>query len=320
MNKVNNKTVDDFKKHDGYGKIDFIGKIGIFGGFSIVITILALIYLAVHGINYGIDFKGGTEIQVKFNGAVTIDQIRDSIKDMKLGETGVQTIGDGNEYVVRFQGEQGKTDKETNELLNASIARVKEKITTAFADKSPDFRRVDTVGPQVGGELKRSGLLAMFYCLLVILIYVAIRFDYNYSPGAVACLFHDAVITLAIYILVGKEVNIPIMAAILTLIGFSLNDTIVVFDRIRETEHKYRREGLAFIINKSINDMLSRTLITSGTVFVSSLCLYFFAGGVVSDIAFALCIGILFGTYSSIYVAAPTILIVDKLRSKPVAV
>lgn len=317
MNKVNNKMSDDFKKHEGYGKIDFIGKIGFFGGFSVIITVVALIYLAIHGINYGIDFKGGTEIQVKFNTPLSIEQVRDSIKDMSLGETGVQSLGDGSEYIVRFQGTQGKTDKETNELLNTAIASVKDKITSTFSDKAPDFRRVDTVGPQVGGELKRSGLLAMFYCLLVILIYVAIRFDYNYSPGAVACLFHDAVITLAIYVMVGKEVNIPIMAAILTLIGFSLNDTIVVFDRIRETEHKYRREGLAFIINKSINDMLSRTIITSGTVFVSSLCLFFFAGGVVSDIAFALCIGILFGTYSSIYVAAPTILLVDKLRAQP---
>lgn len=316
MNKINNNMNIDIKKHEGYGKFDFIGKVGLFGGVSLVLTIAALIYLAVHGINYGIDFKGGTEIQVKFTGGVSIDQVRESIDGMSLGEVGVQSIGDGNEFIIRFQGLQGKSDKETNEILNKSISAVKEKITASFGAQNPDFRRVDTVGPQVGGELKRSGLLAMFYCLLVILIYVAIRFDYNYSPGAVACLFHDAVITLAIYILVGKEVNIPIMAAILTLIGFSLNDTIVVFDRIRETEHKYRKEGFAFIINKSINDMLGRTLITSGTVFVSSLCLYIFAGGVVSDIALALCIGIFFGTYSSIYVAAPMILIVEKLRGK----
>lgn len=313
MNNVSNKMNSNGAD---YGKFDFVGKIGLFGGISLVLTIISLIYLAVHGINYGIDFKGGTEIQIKFAQPVTIDQIRDSVKGMDLGEYGVQSIGDSNEYVLRFQGQQGKTDKETNELLNKSIADVKEKISTTFSTQGPDIRRVDTVGPQVGGELKRNGLLAMFYCLLVILVYVAIRFDYNYSPGAVACLFHDAVITLAIYVFVGKEVNIPIMAAILTLIGFSLNDTIVVFDRIRETEHKYAKNGFGFIINKSINDMLSRTIITSGTVFISALCLYIFAGGVVSDIAFALCIGIIFGTYSSIYVAAPMILITEKLRSK----
>ena len=139
------------------------------------------------------------------------------------------------------------------------------------------------------------------------------RFDYKYAPGAVLCLAHDAIITLALFVAVGKEVNIPILAAILTLIGYSLNDTIVVFDRIRETEHMYRDRGIKFIINKSINDMFTRTLITSGTTFTSAMCLYLIAGGTVSDIAFAMCVGIFFGTYSSIYVAAPLIMLTEKL-------
>lgn len=302
---------------ESFGRFDFVANVGLFGGISIFLVVVSLIYLAVRGINYGIDFKGGTEIQVKFSQSVHIDEVRKSLENMKLGEVGVQAFGEGNEYIVRFQGEAGATDKETNDKLNTSIAEVKQKITTQFAAAQPDIRRVDTVGPQVGAELKRSGFLAVFYCLLVILIYVAIRFDYKYSPGAVACLFHDAVITLAIFILVGKEVNVPILAAILSLIGFSLNDTIVVFDRIRETEHTFRKKGSVFIINRAINDMLGRTLITSGTVFVSSLCLYLFAGGIVSDIAFAICIGIFFGTYSSIYVAAPTILLMEKLNLAP---
>lgn len=300
-----------------YGRYDFVGSVGIFGGISALLVVLSLIYLAVRGINYGIDFKGGTEMEVKFAQSVHIDEVRHSLEGMKLGEVGVQSFGDGNAYIIRFQGEAGATDKETNEKLNEAITSVKEKITTTFAAQKPDIQRVDTVGPQVGADLKRSGFLAVFYCLLVILIYVAIRFDYKYSPGAVACLFHDAVITMAIFILVGKEVNVPILAAILSLIGFSLNDTIVVFDRIRETEHDYKAKGSSFIINKSINDMLGRTIITSGTVFVTSLCLYIFAGGVVSDIAFAICIGIFFGTYSSIYVAAPSILLMEKLNISP---
>ena len=302
--------------HESFGKFDFVSKIGLFGGISLVLTIVSLIYLAVRGINYGIDFKGGTEMQVKFAQSVSIDEVRHSLDGMKLGEVGVQAFGEGNEFIIRFQGEKGADDKETNDLLNKSIADLKTKITTTFTAQGPDIRRVDTVGPQVGAELKRNGFLSVFYCLLVILIYVALRFDYKYSPGAVVCLFHDAVITLAIFILVGKEVNIPIMAAILTLIGFSLNDTIVVFDRIRETEHMYKKEGFSFVINKSINDMLGRTLITSGTVFVSALCLLIFANGVVADIAFAISIGILFGTYSSIYVAAPFILLMDKMMGK----
>ena len=299
---------------ESFGKFDFVGKVGLFGGISLALVIASLLYLAVRGINYGIDFKGGTEVQVKFSTPVTIDQVRESLQGMSLGEVSVQAFTEGNEFTIRFQGVRGNTDKETNDLLNKAITDLKTKITTTFAAQGPDFRRVDTVGPQVGAELKRNGFLSVFYCLLVILIYVAFRFDYKFSPGAVACLFHDAVITLAIFILVGKEVNIPILAAILTLIGFSLNDTIVVFDRIRETESHYRHKDYSFVINKSINDMLGRTLITSGTVFTSALCLFIFANGVVADIAFAICIGILFGTYSSIYVAAPMILLFDKMK------
>jgi preprotein translocase subunit SecF len=298
------------------GRFDFVGKVGLFGGISVALVVASLIYLAVRGISYGIDFKGGTEFQVKFDKSVTIDHVRKSVEDLHLGEVGVQSFGEGNEYIIRFQGKQGQTDKETNEILNADITKIKDVIAKDFANNSPEIRRVDTVGPQVGAELKRNGLLAVFYCLLVILIYVALRFDYKYAPGAVFCLFHDAVITLGIFVLVGKEVNVPIMAAILTLIGYSLNDTIVVFDRIRETEHHYHDRGYKFIINKAINDMFGRTLITSGTVFVSALCLYLFSGGTVSDIAFAICIGIIFGTYSSIYVAAPLVLFMDNLKAK----
>lgn len=302
------------------GRFDFVGKVGLFGGISVLLVVLSLIYLSVRGINYGIDFKGGTEIQVKFETQVNIDQVRTSLKNLNIGDIGVQSFGDISEFIIRFQGRSGATDKETNDMLNQDIAKIKDTINTTFADQKPEIRRVDSVGPQVGAELKRSGFLAVFYSLLVILIYIALRFDYKYSPGAVICLFHDAVITLAIFVMVGKEVNIPILAAILTLIGYSLNDTIVVFDRIRETEDTFKDKGYKFIINKAINDMFSRTLITSGTTFVSALCLYLFAGGTVSDIAFALAVGIAFGTYSSIYVAAPLILVMEKLKNiKPQA-
>ncbi len=295
------------------GKFDFVGKIGLFGGLSLLFVLVSIIYLVVHGVTYGIDFRGGTELQVKFGQKVEIADIRKTLETADLGEVGVQSIGEENEFVVRFQGRSGKNDKETNDILNSSISKLKEAIGTQLAQYQPEIRRVDTVGPQVGAELKRNGLLAVFYCLLVILIYVALRFDYKYAPGAVLCLAHDAIITLALFVAVGKEVNIPILAAVLTLIGYSLNDTIVVFDRIRETEHMYKDRGIRFIINKSINDMFTRTLITSGTTFTSALCLYFLAGGTISDIAFAMCVGIFFGTYSSIYVAAPLILLTEKL-------
>ncbi|HND85012.1 MAG TPA: protein translocase subunit SecF [Pseudobdellovibrionaceae bacterium] len=303
-------------KDKSYGKIDFVGKVGIFGGLSLLFVVVSLIYLAVRGISYGIDFRGGTEVQVKFEGAVHIDQLRSSLSKLNLGELGLQSFGDQNEFVIRFQGHTAATEKETNQLLNESIEKVKSLINTDFAADKPEIRRIDTVGPQVGAELKKNGFLSVFYCLLIILIYVSLRFDFKYAPGAVVCLFHDAVITLGIFVAVGKEVNVPILAAIMTLIGYSLNDTIVVYDRIRETEHEYKDKGMGFIINRAINDMLLRTLITSGTVFVSALCLLLIAGGTVADIAFAICIGIIFGTYSSVYVAAPLILLTEKLTAK----
>ncbi len=309
--KVNKNSV---KTQESSGRFDFVGKVGLFGGVSALLVVLSLVYLGVHGISWGIDFKGGTEMQVKFAEPVTIHQVRQVAEKLNLGEVGVQGFGEQSEYVIRFQGHQGKTDKETNEFLNESIAKLKEAVTTELGSFKPDIRRVDTVGPQVGAELKRNGFLAVFYCLLVILVYVGLRFDYKFAPGAVICLIHDVVITLAIFVLVGKEVNVPVLAALLSLIGFSLNDTIVVFDRIRETESHYRDKGIYYIINKAINDMVGRTIITSGTTFVSALCLYLFTDGTVSDIAFAICIGIFFGTYSSIYVAAPLVLMMEKLQ------
>lgn len=301
--------------HD-YGKFDFVGKVGIFGSLSVLFVVISAIYLAVHGLTYGIDFAGGTEMQVKFAKPTEIAQVRALAEKQKLLNVGLQSFGEqSNEYIIRFQTPTGKTDKETNEIQNQQVTGLKNAITTELAANEPDIRRVDSVGPQVGAELKRNGVLAVFYCLLVILIYVALRFDYKYAPGAVLCLFHDVVITLAIFEFTGREMNVSILAALLTLIGYSLNDTIVVFDRIRETEHEQHTRGIRFIINKAINDMFWRTLITSGTTFVSALMLFLFAGGTVSDIAFAMCVGIVFGTYSSIYVAAPFILVMEKFKA-----
>lgn len=219
-----------------FGRFDFVGKTWLFGGISLLLTLASLFYLMIHGISYGIDFRGGTEMQVRFDsGKVDINEVRSIVEGLGLGEVSVQGLGgEKSEFIIRFQGRSGANDKETNDILNKSISLLKETIATKFAHVQPDIRRVDTVGPQVGAELKRNGFLAVFYCLLVILIYVGLRFDYKYAPGAVLCLFHDAVITLGIYVFIGKEVNIPILAAIMSLIGYSLNDTIVVFDRIRD--------------------------------------------------------------------------------------
>ncbi len=318
MNTVNTKNT---KSQDESGRFDFVSQVKWTGGFSAVLVVLSLIYLMANGIRYGIDFKGGTEIQVKFQEKVIIDDIRNSMEKLSLGDFGVQGFGDTSEFIIRFQTEQKGTEKETNALLLEKIAKIKNSINTEFASQKPEIVREDTVGPQVGAELKRNGFLAVFYALLVILIYVSMRFDYKYAPGAVICLFHDAVVTLAIFNLVGKEVNVPVLAAILTLLGYSLNDTIVVFDRIRETEGEFRDRGMKYIINRAINEMLGRTFKTSGTVLISAASLWAFAGGTVGDIAFAITVGIVFGTYSSIYIAAPLILLMENINliPKPVA-
>jgi preprotein translocase subunit SecF len=311
------------KAQQGFGKIDFVGQLGLFGGISLVLTVLSLLYLMARGLNYGIDFRGGTEVQIKFGQSTSIDEVRDVMnkvaREQKMGEVSIQSFGETSEFVVRFQAATQGSEKEQSEQIRRSLDAVKAELATTLKDKAPEVRRVDTVGPQVGAELKRNSFLAVFYCLLVILFYIGFRFDYQYAPGAVICLFHDAVITLAIYNLVGKEVNVPVLAAIMTLIGYSLNDTIVVFDRIRETVGAYRDKGWGFVINKSINDMLGRTLITSGTVFCSAACLLIFSEGTVKDIAFVLTVGIFFGTYSSVYVAAPIIYLVDKMRGAKMA-
>jgi len=304
------------KKQESYGKFDFVGKSVFFGGVSGILVIVSLIYLAVHGISWGIDFLGGTEMQVRFESPVKIDELRTLVDKQGLVNPGLQGFGDDKEYIIRFQLPSKGTEKEINQISRANIERLKSALSQQFASQKPEFRRVDSVGPQVGAELKKNGFLSVFYCLLIILIYIGLRFDYKYSPGAVVCLFHDAVITLAIFVLVGKEVNIPVLAAILTLIGYSLNDTIVVFDRIRETEGHFADRGIRFIINKAINEMLQRTIITSGTTLTSALALWLLTDGVVADIAFALVIGIVFGTYSSIYVAAPFVMLLDKGADK----
>lgn len=302
------------KKKNDFGRFDFVGTVGIFGGISALFVVLSLVYLGVKGISYGIDFRGGTEIQVQYGESVSIDQVRGALSDLDVGDLGVQSIGDQHEFLIRFQGRKGATDKETNDLLNKAITDVQGALEKALPNAKGEFRRVDTVGPQVGADLKRSGFLAVFYSLLVILIYIGFRFDYKYSPGAVICLIHDAIITVAVFELTGREFNVPILAAVLTLIGFSLNDTIVVFDRIRENEGDVREKGWGFVINKAINDTLERTIITSGTTFISSAALAVFADGTVADIAFAISVGVAFGTYSSIYVAAPMILLMEKLK------
>lgn len=297
-----------------FGKIDFVGKIGLFGTVSLVLTVASALFLMVKGLPYGIDFLGGTELQVRFASDVKIEELRKAVGDLKVSNLSIQEFGTSSEFLIRFQLPQGVDAKEANLAQNQAVESIKSSLKAgSLGALNPEIVRVDSVGPQVGKELKRSGILSIFYSLLLILIYISMRFDYKFAPGAVMCLVHDVVITMGVYALSGREVNVPVIAAVLTLIGLSLNDTIVVFDRIRETMDLYSKATFVQVINKAINDMLQRTLVTSGTTLVSALSLMFFTQGTVSDIAFIMAVGIVIGTYSSIYVAAPLTLWLDKL-------
>lgn len=303
------------KKGFDKGRYNFMGLAKPMGILSVVATVVSLVIIFGKGLNYGIDFAGGTEVQVQFKEAVSSSRLRDTLATLGFRQASVQEFEGNNEFLLRFDAAKGATEKETNEMNNALIKKISEGLETNFQSEGAVIRRVDSVGPQIGDELKRNSILATFYSLLMILIYVGLRFDFKYAPGAVICLFHDAIVSLGIFALMGKEVNVQILAAILTIIGYSLNDTIVNFDRIRENIKIFRDQPLVDVMNRSINDVLSRTILTALTTFLSAMALFIFAGGVLSDFALIFGIGVIVGVYSSVYVASPMALIFEKFSA-----
>jgi len=282
--------------------IDFVGKrrIGyIFSGSLILLGILSLI---VHkGPKYGIDFTGGTSLEVKFEQNISTADLRGSISDIGFGDAEIKQIGlaSENEFIIRVQKQEEGTEAST---------MIEEELTKDFPDNHYDLRSAQEVGPKIGGELRRAALMAVLISLLGILIYISWRFEFKFAIGAVVALFHDVLITLGLFSLLQMEVSLVVVAAFLTIVGYSLNDTIVVFDRIRENQKIMRREALPGIINVSLNQTLSRTIITSITTLIVVLVLFIMGGEVVHSFAFALLIGVVIGTYSSLFVASPIVL------------
>lgn len=315
----NSKVATTKSTKNNPGRYNFLSLANVFAPISILITLAALMLIFTKGFNYGIDFAGGTEVQVQFAEQVPPEKVRKFTNDMGMQSASVQAIGEKNEYLIRTETVAGKDEQETQNNMNAMITKITEGLKSAFASENPTIRQVNSVGPQVGAELKRNGMLAMFYALLVILIYIGLRFDYQFAPGAVFCLFHDAIVTLGIYSILSWEVNLQTMAAILTLIGYSLNDTIVIYDRVRENLEVYRDESFAWVINRSINDCLGRTILTSGITMLAVASLWFIAGGVIAEFARTMAIGMVLGTYSTIYVAAPLVILVHNLINKRAA-
>ncbi len=287
--------------------INFIGQFKIAVGISILFVAMFLTFMLIHGLNYGIDFAGGTEAQIKFVDPTSASEIRASLKLMEGDQPTVQRFGspEENEYIIRVRSEEGEIER--------TSAQVEQSLKEGFGTEGFEIRRIDAVGPKVGAQLRRQGLLAVVYALIGILVYIAWRFNIRYAPGAIIALIHDVIITLGIFTLLGKEVDLPIIAAMLTIIGYSLNDTIVLYDRIRENRRRVRRDPLPQIINRSVNETLSRTILTSLTTLLVVLAMFILGGGIIHNFALALVLGILVGTYSSIYIASPLLLAIEKI-------
>ncbi len=297
-----------------WGRFDFLGPAKYITIASVVLTLSALAILAANGLTYGVDFSGGIEMQVMFKQPVDPGKVREFMGKEGFPKANVQALEGNKEYMIYIESISEGSDEKVNEFIKATVDKMKTGFAADFANDGAEMRQVNTVGPQVGKELKRNGILAGFYCLLLILIYVGLRFDYRYAPGAVFCLFHDAIITLGIYSIFHWEFNVQTMAAVLTIIGYSLNDTIVIFDRIRENLTIHRDRDLYWISNRSINETLSRTIITYMITFMTVLSMFLFADGAIRDFARTMLVGMFLGVYSTVYVATPLMLVADKYQ------
>lgn len=289
------------------GQIDFMGLRLPAMMLSAALMVASVISLATLKLNVGIDFTGGSIIEVGYQQAVELEPIREALEGGGFGDAIVQHFGSASEVLIRLVPDE---EKDKAEISSEVIALLEAASTTEI-----DVRRVDFVGPQVGDELTEDGGLAVLYALIAILVYVAFRFEYRFSLGAVAALVHDVLITLGVFSVLQLNFDLSVLAAILAVIGYSLNDTIVVFDRVRENFRKVRKKSSLEIVNTSINQTISRTLMTSFTTLLVLLSLFFLGGEVIHAFSTALIIGVLVGTYSSIYVATTAALVLGISRS-----
>ncbi len=264
-----------------------------FGFFSITLIFISLIFLFFKGLNFGVDFKGGTLIELRSNDTkINVSSLRDNLNQMDLGDVSVKNFGNDTDFLIKFENNENKK----------IIEEIKINLDKSFGNNF-NFRRVENVGPKVSKELLRSGVIAISVALILMLIYIWIRFEWQFSLGAIAALFHDVIVTLGLFSLLGLEINLSIIAAVLTIVGYSMNDTVVIFDRVRENLRKYSDIKIFELTNISINETLSRTLITSITTLLALLSIFFFGGEILKGFSLAMIFGVIFCTYSSIYIA-----------------
>ena len=289
--------------------IEFTNFYKKFNILSLILIILSVLVLLFKGLNLGVDFKGGTLIEIRTNNSsIKISEIRQSFIKMNLGDVTVKKFGKENDFLVKI------------ETINSDdpnfIKTINEKLSSDTGSKV-NFRRVENVGPKVSNELLKAGLLAITLSLAAMLFYIWIRFEWQFSLGAIVAIIHDVLITIGVFSILSYEINLSIVAAILTIVGYSMNDTVVIFDRIRENLKKYTKNPISIISNISTNETLSRTLITSVTTLLALISIYFFGGEILKGFSFAMILGVLVGTYSSIFVATP-ILNYTKVSSKTI--
>ncbi|WP_440909508.1 protein translocase subunit SecF [Candidatus Pelagibacter sp.] len=287
--------------------ISFNKYYNFFNIVSILLITASILLLVFKGLNFGIDFKGGTLIELRSSdNKINISSLRDSLKNMNLGDVSVKNFGNEKDFLIKFE----------NNTQKNIIEKIKITLENSFG-KSFNFRRVENVGPKVSGELLKSGIIAISVSLAVMLFYIWIRFEWQFSLGAILALFHDVLVTLGIFSLFSLEINLSIIAAVLTIVGYSMNDTVVIYDRVRENLRKYADIKIFELTNISINETLSRTIITSVTTLLALLAIYFFGGEILKGFSLAMILGVVFGTYSSIYIAN-TVLVRLKVSQKTV--
>tara|TARA_B100000809_G_scaffold56054_1_gene52006 strand:- start:964 stop:1884 length:921 start_codon:yes stop_codon:yes gene_type:complete len=278
-------------------EINFNKHFKIFNIISIVLIILSVFLLLFKGLNYGVDFKGGTLIELRVQDqTINISSIRQSFKNMNLGDVNVKKFGNKTDFLIKFEKKDEKNINFINDIKNKLVLDI---------GNSFSFRRVENVGPKVSSELLKSGVIAILMSLSAMMIYIWLRFEWQFSLGAIFALIHDVVITLGFFSILNLEINLSIVAAVLTIVGYSMNDTVVIFDRVRENLKKYSSKKINEITNLSINETLSRTIITSLTTLLALVSIFIFGGEILKGFSFAMILGVIFGTYSSIYIANP---------------
>ena len=284
---------------------DFIGRRRIAMSASAVLIVIGLLTAGLRGLNYGIDFAGGTLVELRMPRDVDIEDVRRELRGIGMGDSTIQHYGSKDEILIRMMRSPKGIEGLQGEIIKA--------LEVSYGQGKIELRRTEVVGPQVGAALRRQAILAIAYALIGILIYITIRFEFRFAVAAIIALVHDVLITLGAFAVTNKELSLPVIAAFLTIVGYSLNDTIVVFDRIRENLKLFRRESYEAVFNRSINETLSRTILTSLTTMLVVLALFFLGGEVIHDFAFALVVGIVVGTYSSIFVASPILVFWQRL-------